>query len=162
MNRVGFGFDVHRLASGRKLILGGEEIPFAKGLLGHSDADVLIHAIADSLLGAAALGDIGRHFPDTDPKFKDLSSIKILEHVATLIDLEGIEVVNIDSTIVLQTPKISPFVDKMRKNIADALGVGMGQVSIKATTNEGLGFIGAGEGAVAYAIASVKSNVSSS
>jgi 2-C-methyl-D-erythritol 2,4-cyclodiphosphate synthase len=155
MNRVGFGFDVHRLAPGRKLILGGEEIPFAKGLLGHSDADILLHAIADSLLGAAALGDIGRHFPDTDSRYKDLPSIKILEHVATLIVRERLEVVNIDSTIVLQTPKISPYVDKMRKNIADALGIGMAQVSIKATTNEGLGFIGAGEGAVAYAIALV-------
>ncbi len=159
MNRIGYGFDVHRLASGRKLILGGEEIPFAKGLLGHSDADVLLHAIADSLLGAAALGDIGRHFPDTDMKFKDISSIKILEHVVALIRQEGMEIVNIDSTIVLQTPKISLYVDKMRKNIADALNVKMNQVSIKATTNEGLGFIGAGDGAVAYAIALLASNV---
>ena len=159
MNRIGYGFDVHRLASGRKLILGGEEIPFAKGLLGHSDADVLLHAIADSLLGAAALGDIGRHFPDTDMKFKDISSIKILEHVVALIRQEGMEIVNIDSTIVLQAPKISLYVDTMRKNIADALNVKMNQVSIKATTNEGLGFIGAGDGAVAYAIALLVSNV---
>ena len=159
MNRIGFGFDVHRLVPGRKLILGGEEIPFVKGLLGHSDADVLLHAIADSLLGAAALGDIGVHFPDTDLKYKDISSIKILEEVAALIRREKFEISNIDSTIVLQTPKLAPYVDKMRKNIAEALHIGMSQVSIKATTNEGLGFIGAGEGAVAYAITLVNSSV---
>ncbi len=159
MNRIGYGFDVHRLVSGRKLILGGEEIPSAKGLLGHSDADVLLHAIADSLLGAAALGDIGRHFPDTDTKYKDISSLRILEQVASLIRQEKMEIVNIDSTVVLQAPKISPYVEAMRNNIAGALKVKMNQVSIKATTNEGLGFIGAGDGAVAYAVALLISDV---
>jgi 2-C-methyl-D-erythritol 2,4-cyclodiphosphate synthase len=157
MNRVGFGFDVHRLVNGRKLILGGVEIPFEKGLLGHSDADVLSHAIADALLGAAAAGDIGTHFPDTDPKFKNISSLTLLSHVAHLLAEKSFAVINIDTTIVLQQPKIAPHVEKMRENIAHALRIGLDQVSVKATTNEGLGFIGAGDGAVAHAVAHIKS-----
>ena len=155
MNRIGFGFDVHKLVPGRTLTLGGEVIPFERGLLGHSDADVLCHAIADSLLGAAALGDIGTHFPDTDPKYKGISSLLLLTNVARLLSQRKLEIVNIDSTVVLQQPKIAPFVEKMRLNIAKALGTEVGRVSVKATTNEGLGFIGAGDGAVAYAVSLV-------
>jgi 2-C-methyl-D-erythritol 2,4-cyclodiphosphate synthase len=157
MNRIGFGFDVHRLTAGRKLVLGGVEIPFDKGLLGHSDADVLSHAIADALLGAAAAGDIGTHFPDTDPKYKNISSLTLLSHVARLLSEKGFAIINIDTTIVLQQPKISPHVENMRQNIARALHVEIDCVSVKATTNEGLGFIGAGDGAVAYAVAQVNS-----
>ena len=157
MTRIGFGFDVHRLAAGRKLVLGGVEIPFEKGLLGHSDADVLSHAIADAILGASALGDIGTHFPDTDPKYKDISSLTLLSHVAGLLAAKNFAIINIDTTIVLQQPKIAPHVQKMRENIALALHVEMDRVSVKATTNEGLGFIGAGDGAVAYAVANVNS-----
>jgi 2-C-methyl-D-erythritol 2,4-cyclodiphosphate synthase len=157
MNRIGFGFDVHKLVAGRKLVLGGEDIPSDKGLLGHSDADVLLHAIADALLGAAALGDIGKHFPDTDPHYKDISSITLLEHIAKLITENHFEIINVDSTIVLQKPKIAPYVDQMRKNIAHALRLDAANVSVKATTNEGLGFIGAGDGAAAYAVALINS-----
>ncbi|MGA9406964.1 MAG: 2-C-methyl-D-erythritol 2,4-cyclodiphosphate synthase [Bacteroidota bacterium] len=157
MNRIGFGFDVHKLVTGRKLVLGGVDIPFDKGLLGHSDADVLLHAIADALLGAMALGDIGKHFPDTDPTYKNISSITLLEHVSKLITEHHCEIVNIDSTIVLQKPKIAPYVDQMRNSIAAALRLDVARVSVKATTNEGLGFIGAGDGAVAYAVASINS-----
>ncbi len=157
MNRIGFGFDVHKLVTGRKLVLGGVDIPFDKGLLGHSDADVLLHAIADALLGAMALGDIGKHFPDTDPAYKNISSIALLEHVSKLITEHHSEIINIDSTIVLQKPKIAPYVDQMRNSIAAALGLDVARVSVKATTNEGLGFIGAGDGAVAYAVASINS-----
>jgi 2-C-methyl-D-erythritol 2,4-cyclodiphosphate synthase len=157
MTRIGFGFDVHKLTEGRKLILGGVEIPFEKGLLGHSDADVLLHAICDSLLGAAALGDIGKHFPDTDIHFKDISSIDLLKHVRQLLIQHGYAVGNIDSTLVLERPKIIPYVSQMQKNIAVALGILENQVSIKATTNEGMGFIGIGEGAVAYAITIITS-----
>jgi 2-C-methyl-D-erythritol 2,4-cyclodiphosphate synthase len=157
MNRIGFGFDVHRLTAGRKLVLGGVEIPYDKGLLGHSDADVLSHAIADALLGAAAAGDIGTHFPDTDPKYKNISSLTLLSHVARLLSEKGFAIINIDTTIVLQQPKISPHVENMRQNIARALHVEIDCVSVKATTNEGLGFIGAGDGAVAYAVAQVNS-----
>ncbi len=157
MNRIGFGFDVHKLVAGRKLVLGGEDIPSDKGLLGHSDADVLLHAIADALLGAAALGDIGKHFPDTDPQYKDISSITLLEHIAKLIAENHFEIINVDSTIVLQKPKIAPYVDQMRKNIAHALRLDAANVSVKATTNEGLGFIGAGDGAAAYAVALINS-----
>lgn len=157
MNRIGFGFDVHKLVPGRRLVLGGEDIPFDKGLLGHSDADVLVHAIADALLGAAALGDIGKHFPDTDPKYEDISSLTLLAHVASLLAEKHFEIINIDSTVVLQKPKIAPYVDQMRKNIAGALGLDAARISIKATTNEGLGFIGAGDGAVAYAVALIDS-----
>jgi 2-C-methyl-D-erythritol 2,4-cyclodiphosphate synthase len=157
MTRIGFGFDVHRLAAGRKLVLGGIEIPFEKGLLGHSDADVLSHAIADALLGAAAAGDIGTHFPDTDPKYKNISSLTLLSHVAHLLAEKSFSIINIDTTIVLQQPQIAPHVEKMRENIARALHVEIDCVSVKATTNEGLGFIGAGDGAVAYAVAQVNS-----
>ena len=155
MNRIGFGFDVHKLVPGRALTLGGEVIPFERGLLGHSDADVLCHAIADSLLGAAALGDIGTHFPDTDPQYKGISSLLLLKNVSRLLSQRKCEVVNIDSTVVLQQPKIAPFIDKMRLNIAKALGTEVSRVSVKATTNEGLGFIGAGDGAAAYAVSLV-------
>jgi len=157
LNRIGFGFDVHKLVAGRKLVLGGEDIPFDKGLLGHSDADVLLHAIADALLGAAAHGDIGKHFPDTDPKYKDISSLSLLENVSALLAENNFEIINIDSTIVLQKPKIAPYVDQMRNNIARALGLETSRISVKATTNEGLGFIGAGDGAAAYAVALINS-----
>jgi|SRR5208283_1502125 len=157
MNRIGFGFDVHKLVTGRKLVLGGEDIPSDKGLLGHSDADILLHAIADALLGAAALGDIGKHFPDTDPQYKNISSITLLEYVAKLIAEHHFEIINVDSTIVLQKPKIAPYVDQMRNNIARTLKLDAANVSVKATTNEGLGFIGAGDGAAAYAVAMINS-----
>lgn len=155
--RVGFGYDVHRLVAGRKLILGGVELPFEKGLLGHSDADVLCHALADALLGAAAMGDIGKHFPDTDLRFRGISSLVLLRHVGGLIRSHNFEIINVDSTIVLQQPKISPYVTPMRENIANALGVQINQVSVKATTNEGLGYIGTEDGAAAYAVASIRS-----
>jgi 2-C-methyl-D-erythritol 2,4-cyclodiphosphate synthase len=154
--RVGFGYDVHRMIINRKLILGGVEIPFIKGLLGHSDADVLCHAISDALLGAAALGDIGKHFPDTDPRFKDISSIVLLRHVGGLVRSNNYEIVNIDSTILLQQPKVAPYVKRMRDNIALSLGLLLNQVSVKATTNEELGFIGTGEGAAAYSVVSIR------
>lgn len=152
MTHIGFGFDVHKIVPGRKLILGGVEIPFDKGLLGHSDADVLLHAICDALLGAAALGDIGKHFPDTDPRYKGISSLELLKHVQTLVENNGFSIGNIDSTVVLEKPKIAPYIDIMRKRIAECLYILPEQVSVKATTNEGLGFIGVGEGAVAYAV----------
>ena len=155
--RFGFGYDVHRLVTNRRLVLGGVEIPFVKGLLGHSDADVLCHALADALLGAAALGDIGKHFPDTDPRFKDISSLVLLKHVGGLIRSNNYEIINVDSTLLLQQPKIAPYAKRMRENIAQALGLQLGQVSVKATTNEELGFIGLGEGGAAYAIASIRS-----
>lgn len=154
--RIGFGYDVHRMVVNRRLIIGGVEIPYIKGLVGHSDADVLCHAFADALLGAAALGDIGRHFPDTDPRFKDISSLVLLKHVGELIRVNNFEIINLDSTVLLQQPKISPYVKKMRENVSQCLEIGIDQVSIKATTNEELGFIGMGEGAAAYAIASVQ------
>ena len=154
--RFGIGYDIHRLVVNRKLILGGVEIPFVKGLLGHSDADVLCHALADALLGAAALGDIGKHFPDTDPRFKDISSLVLLKHVAGLLRSNNFEIVNVDSTVILQQPKIAPYIKRMRENIAQALGVRIDQVSVKATTSEELGFIGMGDGAVAHAVASLR------
>jgi 2-C-methyl-D-erythritol 2,4-cyclodiphosphate synthase len=154
--RFGFGYDVHRLVKERKLILGGVEIPFEKGSLGHSDGDALLHAIANALLGAAALGDIGRHFPDTDPNFKDISSLRILKHATDLLRQHHFSVVNVDSTVVLQQPKIAPYIDQMQSTIASTLGLKKDQVSVKATTHEGLGFIGAGDGVAAYAIASVQ------
>lgn len=157
MSRVGFGFDVHKLAVGRKLILGGVEIPFEKGLLGHSDADVLLHAICDALLGAAALGDIGKHFPDTDPQYKGISSLELLRHVGELIVKNGYSIGNIDSTLVLERPKIARYTDEMKKNISTVLNVNEAMISIKATTNEGMGFIGVGEGAVAYAVTTLDS-----
>ena len=134
--RVGMGYDVHKLTEDRKLILGGVEIPYEKGLLGHSDADVLLHAIMDALLGAAALGDIGKHFPDIDPQYKGISSIKLLEHVAALLDENGYVVENIDATIIAQRPKMRPYIDQMRENIAKALGVETDQINVKATTEE--------------------------
>ena len=146
------GYDVHKLVEGRKLILGGVEIPYEKGLLGHSDADVLIHAIMDALLGAAALGDIGKHFPDTDPAYKGISSIKLLEHVGNLLEENCFLIENIDATIIAQAPKMRPHIDTMRQNIANALRIMVDQVNVKATTEEGLGFTGTGEGISAQAI----------
>lgn len=150
--RIGQGYDVHRLQSGRELIIGGVLIPYEKGLLGHSDADVLLHAICDSLLGAAALGDIGRHFPDTDGCFKNISSLILLEKTAGLIKDSGFEIENIDATVVAQAPKLSPYIEQMRRNISKTLGISENSVNIKATTEEGLGFTGTGEGIAAYAV----------
>src|ERR1051326_8464167 len=154
--RFGFGYDIHRLVLNRKLIVGGVEIPYIKGLIGHSDADVLCHAFADALLGAAALGDIGKHFPDNDPRFENISSLVLLKHVADLIRSKDYDIINVDSTVILQQPKISPYIKRMRENISQTLSVQIDQVSIKATTNEELGFIGLGEGAAAYAVASIQ------
>lgn len=154
--RFGIGYDVHRLIVNRKLILGGVEIPFIKGLEGHSDADVLCHAIADALLGAAAMGDIGSHFPDTDQRYKDISSIILLRHVAAMLREARYDIVNIDTTVVLQQPKIRSYVHRMRENISAALGVAIDQVSVKATTTEEMGFVGKGEGASAYSIAAIR------
>ncbi len=151
--RVGTGYDVHKLVEGRKLIIGGVEIPHEKGLLGHSDADVLIHAIMDALLGAATLGDIGVHFPDTDPAYKDISSILLLEKVRDLLADKGYSVGNIDATIIAQRPKMTPHIAEMRENIAHALDIETDYVNIKATTEEGLGFTGTGEGISAQAVA---------
>ena len=151
--RIGMGYDVHRLVEGRKLILGGVEIPYEKGLLGHSDADVLLHAIMDALLGAAARGDIGKHFPDTDPEYEGASSIRLMEHVAQLIRGKGYRVENVDATIIAQRPKMAPHIEEMRKNTAKALGIDADQVNIKATTEEGLGFTGTGEGISSQAAA---------
>lgn len=151
--RVGMGYDVHKLVEGRDLILGGVQIPYEKGLLGHSDADVLLHAIMDALLGAAALGDIGKHFPDTDPAYKGASSMKLLEHVGELIEQELYVIGNIDATIIAQRPKMAPYIPKMRENVAEALRIDISQINIKATTEEGLGFTGAGEGISSQAIA---------
>ena len=150
--RIGMGYDVHKLVEGRKLIMGGVEIPYEKGLLGHSDADVLLHAIMDALLGAAALGDIGKHFPDTDPAYKGISSIKLLEHVGSLLEENCFLIENIDATIIAQAPKMRPHIDAMRQNIANALCIMVDQVNVKATTEEGLGFTGSGEGISAQAI----------
>lgn len=150
--RIGMGYDVHRLVEGRKCIIGGVEIPYEKGLLGHSDADVLVHAVMDALLGAAALGDIGKHFPDTDPAYERISSIKLLEHVGTLLEENLFLIENIDATIVAQAPKMRPHIDTMRANMAKALGIDISQVNVKATTEEGLGFTGSGEGISAQAI----------
>lgn len=155
--RVGMGYDVHKFAKGRKLILGGEEIPYERGLLGHSDADVLVHAIMDALLGAAALGDIGRHFPDTDPQYEGISSIKLLSHVGGLLEEKMYVIDNIDATIIAQQPKMLPHVDAMIRNIAAALHINPNQVNIKATTEEGLGFTGRLEGISAQAICALTS-----
>lgn len=151
--RVGLGYDVHKLVLDRPLIMGGVEIPFEKGLLGHSDADVLIHAIMDSILGAAALGDIGKHFPDTDSKYKNISSLELLKHVKSLIEDNGFSIGNIDATIIAQKPKMSPHIQKMRENISSILGIELNQINIKATTEEGLGFTGSGCGISAQSIA---------
>ena len=157
--RIGMGYDVHKLVEGRKLILGGVEIPYERGLLGHSDADVLIHAIMDALLGAAALGDIGKHFPDTDPAYKGISSVKLLRHVGALLEEKCFFIENIDATIIAQAPKMRPYIDTMRQNIADALGIELSQVNVKATTEEGLGFTGTGEGISSQAICLLTSPV---
>ena len=150
--RIGMGYDVHKLVQDRELIMGGVKIPYEKGLLGHSDADVLVHAIMDALLGAAALGDIGKHFPDTDPKYKGISSITLLEHVGALLEENCFFIENIDATIIAQAPKMRPHIDTMRTNIANALGIDVSQVNVKATTEEGLGFTGTGEGISSQAI----------
>ena len=150
--RVGMGYDVHKLTENSDLILGGVKIPWEKGLLGHSDADVLIHAVMDALLGAAALGDIGKHFPDTDPKYKGISSVTLLIHVSELLKEHGYEVGNIDATIIAQKPKMAPHIPQMRKNMADALGIPESKINVKATTEEGLGFTGSGEGISSQAI----------
>ena len=155
--RVGMGYDVHRLVEGRDLIIGGVNIPYEKGLLGHSDADVLLHAIMDALLGAAALGDIGKHFPDTDERFKGADSRALLREVAKMLEENNYLVENIDATIIAQAPKMRPHIDTMRQNIADDLGIELSQVNVKATTEEGLGFTGTGEGISSQAICSLAS-----
>ena len=153
--RFGLGYDIHRLVEGRKLILGGVRIPSEIGLLGHSDADVLLHAICDALLGAAALGDIGKHFPDTDKAYRGISSLKLLTHVGVLLQKQGYQIGNIDSTVILERPKIAKYVDLMCGRIGRALHISPHQVSVKATTHEGLGTLGRAEGCAAYAIASI-------
>lgn len=150
--RIGQGYDVHKLAEGRDLILGGVHVPYEKGLLGHSDADVLVHAVMDALLGAAALGDIGEHFPDTDPAYKGISSIELLKHVGKLLEENNYIIENIDATIIAQRPKLAAYRPQMAENIASALGLSKAQVSVKATTEEGLGFTGSGEGIASHAI----------
>ncbi len=150
--RIGHGFDVHRLVPDRDLILGGVNIPFELGLLGHSDADVLCHAISDALLGAVALGDIGKHFPDTDPEYKGASSIFLLERVVALLEKRGYTIGNVDATVVAQRPKLAPFIHHMRENLANSLKVDIDYVSVKATTTEGLGFTGTGEGIAVHAV----------
>lgn len=154
--RIGQGYDVHKLTENRKLIIGGEEIPFEKGLLGHSDADVLLHAIMDALLGAAGLGDIGRHFPDTDPKYEGADSLKLLCCTCMKLREAGYEIVNIDSTVIAQRPKLAAYIEKMKKNISDACGIDAGAVNVKATTEEGLGFTGRGEGIAAMAVCMIE------
>ena len=159
MSRVGIGYDVHKLVVDRKLILGGVDIPHDKGLLGHSDADVLLHAIADALLGAAALGDIGKHFPDTDERFRGISSLLLLKHVGNLLQEKNFIINNIDATIVAQKPKLLPFIPTMRQNIAETLNLALDDINIKATTEERLGFTGNEEGISSYAVCSIdKSN----
>lgn len=150
--RVGMGYDVHRLVEGRKLILGGVEIPYEKGLLGHSDADVLLHAVMDALLGAAALGDIGKHFPDTDERYRGISSMELLRRVAGLLDEKCFVIENVDATVIAQRPKLLPYMEQMKANVADALGISSDRVNIKATTEEGLGFTGTGEGISSQAV----------
>ena len=155
--RVGFGYDVHRLEQERDLILGGVKIPYVKGLLGHSDADVIVHAIMDALLGAAALGDIGRHFPDTDPQYHGISSIVLLRKVGEMLEEHRFIIENIDATIIAQQPKMAPYIPEMIQNVADALLLRTGQINIKATTEEGLGFTGNGAGIAAHAICCLSS-----
>ena len=154
--RIGHGYDVHRLVEGRQLILGGVDIPWERGLLGHSDADVLTHAVMDALLGAAGLGDIGRHFPDTDPAYTGADSLRLLAHVTALLRERGVTVGNVDATVLAQRPKLAPHIPQMRDNLARAMGVDPGQVNVKATTEEGLGFTGSGEGMVAHAVALIE------
>lgn len=150
--RIGMGYDVHRLVENRELVIGGVKLPYEKGLLGHSDADVLLHAVMDALLGAAALGDIGKHFPDSDPAYKGISSVKLLEKVGALLEEHHFLIENIDATIIAQAPKMRPYIDLMRENIAEALGISVSQVNVKATTEEGLGFTGQGEGISSQAV----------
>ena len=150
--RIGFGYDVHKLVEERDLILGGVKIPYEKGLLGHSDADVLLHAICDSLLGAAALGDIGKHFPDNDGKYKGISSLILLEKVSELINTNGYKIENLDATIIAQKPKMLPYIEEMRQNVANTCGIDLSMVNIKATTEEGLGFTGDGLGIAANCV----------
>lgn len=150
--RIGMGYDVHKLVEGRDMIIGGVKIPYEKGLLGHSDADVLLHAISDALLGAAALGDIGKHFPDTDPEYKGADSLVLLQEVGRMLENECYIIENIDATIIAQAPKMRPYIDSMRLNIAEALSIDISQVNVKATTEEGLGFTGNGEGISSQAI----------
>ena len=150
--RIGHGYDVHRLVECRDLILGGVQIPYEKGLLGHSDADVLLHAVSDALLGAAALGDIGKHFPDTDPAYKGADSLKLLEIVAQRVKNAGFSVSNVDVTMIARAPKLRPYIDTMRQNIANAIGVTVDRVNVKATTEEHLGFTGTGEGMACHAV----------
>ena len=154
--RIGMGYDVHKLVENRKLMIGGVEIPYEKGLLGHSDADVLLHAIMDALLGAAALGDIGKHFPDTDEAYKGADSMKLLERVGEMLAEQAFYIENIDATIIAQKPKMRPYIDTMRQNIADALQIDISQVNVKATTEEGLGFTGDGSGMAAHAVALIE------
>lgn len=156
MVRVGIGYDAHRLVAHRPLVLGGVEIPFALGLAGHSDADVVAHAIGDALLGAAALGDLGTHFPDADPKYKNISSLLLLEKILQLLEKNGYQIGNIDVTVVLQQPKVAPFIWDMRQKIARALQIAVDQVAVKAKTTEGMGFTGTGEGISCYAIALIQ------
>ena len=157
MIRIGHGYDVHRLAENRRLVIGGVVIPYERGLLGHSDADVLLHAISDALLGAAALGDIGHMFPDSDPKYKDADSILLLRKVGARLYTAGYTVSNIDATVIAQAPKLAPYIKEMRKKIAYALGIDIDAVSVKATTEEGLGFSGAGDGIAAHAVCLIES-----
>lgn len=156
MTRFGMGYDVHQLVENRKLIIGGVDIPYEKGLLGHSDADVLLHAISDALLGAAALGDIGKHFPDTDPRYKGADSLKLLEEVGNLLAEKGYVVGNVDATIVAQKPKMLPHIPQMGENIARVLRVDIDQINVKATTEEHLGFTGSGQGISSYAVAGIE------
>lgn len=156
--RIGHGYDVHRLTQGRKLILGGVEIPFEKGLLGHSDADVLAHAVMDALLGAAALGDIGQLFPDSDPAYEGADSLKLLRRVAQVLGEHGYGIGNVDATVLAQRPKLAPHIPEMRERLAAAMSIDPGRVSVKATTEEGLGFTGAGEGIAAHAVALLNEN----
>lgn len=156
--RVGIGYDVHRLVSGRNLVLGGVEIPFEKGLLGYSDADVLVHAVCDALLGAAGLGDIGKHFPDTDERYRGIDSLVLLEKVGQMVEDSGYHVVNIDAVVVAQKPRLAPYIPDMCQKLANTLGVETGRVNVKATTTEGLGFEGRGEGISAQAIALIDCN----
>ena len=156
MTRFGMGYDVHQLVENRKLIIGGVDIPYEKGLLGHSDADVLLHAISDALLGAAARGDIGKHFPDTDPRYKGADSLKLLEEVGNLLAAKGYVVGNVDATIVAQKPKMLPHIPQMRENIARVLRVDIDQINVKATTEEHLGFTGSGQGISSYAVAGIE------
>lgn len=157
--RIGFGYDVHKLVEERKLIIGGVDIPHEKGLLGHSDADVLIHAIMDSILGALALGDIGRHFPDTDEKYKDISSMDLLEKVKEIMDQEGYIIENIDATVAAQRPKLAGFIEDMKRNIAEILDCSLGDINVKATTTEELGFVGREEGISSYSVCMLKEKI---